>query len=300
VKKIACLIVASLLIGCGGGGGGGEGGGSSPPPAPLPLSAIVAGRWLGSYTSSVSGMQSVTITLQQVGSSITGTYFSTSGGRGSISGSMSGDTISFTMTDTAPGCIGSFTGTGIVHVPSNGDLTQMFSFKGSTACGGPESGTGTLTGDGGVPPITPTDITGTYTLIEYEDIQMDNYGMYTTSHTADSFSGTMTIGTDNISQSIILQKSISSSGMQYSGTGSYSISGSQILLHNMSYAGRGLVGASDGYIGVYKNGYTMYYTMDNNVYTPHTLPNNVLATYSGTYPGNGSYTESLYFYWVRQ
>ena len=125
------------IAGCGGGGG------SSPPPAPP--SVDVTGRWVGPYNSSVFGNQSATLTLQQTGANVTGTYASSTGGLGSVSGTVSSDIVNFTITVTTPGCSGSFTGTGNVDIPPVGNLTQSFSYSGSSTCGGTESGTGILT-----------------------------------------------------------------------------------------------------------------------------------------------------------
>jgi len=143
-KTFVMFVLAAVgvfaIVGCGGGGGD-----SSSPPAP-PL-VDVTGRWAGPYNSSVFGSQTATLVAQQVGASCTGTYSSSTGALGSVSGSVSGDTLSFTITVTTPGCSGSFTGTGIVDDPPVGNLTMSFSYSGASnaACGGPESGTGILT-----------------------------------------------------------------------------------------------------------------------------------------------------------
>lgn len=126
------------VVGCGGGGGD-----SSPPPAPP--SVDVTGRWVGPYNSSVFGSQTATLVAQQIGASCTGTYSTSTGALGTVSGSVSGDTLHFTITVTTPGCSGSFTGTGIVDIPAVGNLTMSISASGSSTCGGAESGTGILT-----------------------------------------------------------------------------------------------------------------------------------------------------------
>lgn len=135
------LLIAGIigLAGCGGGGGSGT------PAAPPSVDAT--GTWSGPYNSSVFGARTMTVNLQQSGASLTGTYSSTTGGLGSISGSVSGNTASLTITVTTPGCSGSFNGTGIVTVPQVGAPTMSFSYNGASnaACGGQESGTGNLT-----------------------------------------------------------------------------------------------------------------------------------------------------------
>lgn len=135
---VLLAIGVFAVVGCGGGGGS-----SSSPPAPPLVDAT--GRWIGPYNSSVFGSQTATLIAQQVGASCTGTFASSTGALGSVSGSVSGDTLSFTITVTTPGCSGSFTGTGIVDIPQGGNLKQSFSYSGSSTCGGPESGTGILT-----------------------------------------------------------------------------------------------------------------------------------------------------------
>ena len=142
-KTFVMFVLAAVgvfaIAGCGGGGG------SSSPPAP-PL-VDVTGRWIGPYNSSVLGSQTMTLVAQQSGATCTGTFSSSTGALGSVSGSVSGDTIHFTITVTTPGCSGSFTGTGIVDDPPIGNLTMSVSYSGASnaACGGPESGNGILT-----------------------------------------------------------------------------------------------------------------------------------------------------------
>ena len=138
LRLLAVTLLAFSLMACGGGGGG-----SSPPPA-LP-SVDVTGRWVGPYNSSVFGSQTASVIVQQVGATVTGTYSSSTGALGTVSGSVSSDTLSFTITVTTPGCSGSSTGTGIVDIPAAGNLTMSFSASGSSTCGGPESVTGILT-----------------------------------------------------------------------------------------------------------------------------------------------------------
>ena len=86
-----------------------------------------------------------TSTVEGIGANVTGTYASSTGGLGSVSGTVSSDIVNFTITVTTPGCSGSFTGTGNVDIPPVGNLTQSFSYSGSSTCGGTESGTGILT-----------------------------------------------------------------------------------------------------------------------------------------------------------
>jgi hypothetical protein len=131
------MVVAFMTLGCGDGGGD-----SSPPPAPPAVD--VTGTWSGPYNSSVFGSRSMTMNLQQIGGSVTGTYSSSTGALGTVSGSVSDNTMSGTITVTTPGCSGSFNGTGIVNIPPISRQQMSFSYNGSSTCGGAESGTGFL------------------------------------------------------------------------------------------------------------------------------------------------------------
>jgi len=136
VKKLIFLILIFPLasfISCGGGGGGGSSSGGS--------GSDVSGTWSGSYNSSRFGAQTMTLNLQQNGGSVTGTYSSSTGALGTVSGSVSGNTATVTITVTTPGCSGTFSGTSIL----NSSTTMSVSYTGSSTCGGQESGTGNLT-----------------------------------------------------------------------------------------------------------------------------------------------------------
>ncbi len=112
---------------------------------PTPTTVNATGTWSGPYNSSAFGAQSVTLILQQNGTSLTGTYSSTTGALGSISGTVSGNTANVTITITTQGCSGSVDGTGIIDVPQAGSATMNFQYSGSSTCGGQENGTGNLT-----------------------------------------------------------------------------------------------------------------------------------------------------------
>jgi hypothetical protein len=131
------LVGVFILVSCGGGGGD-----SSPPPAPP--SVDVTGRWVGTYTSSVTGNGTISMNLQQSGATVSGNYATSSGALGSVSGTVSSDIVTFTLTVTTPGCSGTFQGTGNVDIPPSGPLTQSFTYSGSSTCGGAENGTGNL------------------------------------------------------------------------------------------------------------------------------------------------------------
>ena len=127
------LAVCLILSACGGGGGG-----DSSSSTATPVNAT--GAWSGPYNSSVFGAQTVTLNIMQTGSTVSGTYSSSTGGLGSISGSMDGDTAKVIIAVTTPGCSGSFNTTCIVT-----GNQMSFGYSGSSTCGGNESGTGNLT-----------------------------------------------------------------------------------------------------------------------------------------------------------
>ena len=144
MKKLFMLLAAIFLLAimaCSGGGsdsGGGDDSSNSSQP-----SGKATGAWKGSYNSTVSGTKTMTFSIQQNDNDLTGTFYSSTGAYGSISGSVSGNDVSFTMTITNPGCSGSFSGTGIINTQNN--LTTMsFQYSGSSTCGGSESVTANL------------------------------------------------------------------------------------------------------------------------------------------------------------
>jgi len=135
MRQIVILVLCLFsLISCNSSSSSGSGGNSSSP-------ANIAGTWSGPYNSSIFGAKSMKLNLLQNGGSITGTYSSSTGALGTVSGSVSGNTGTFTIQVTTPGCSGGFNGTGII----NSATTMSFSYSGSSTCGGQESGTGNLT-----------------------------------------------------------------------------------------------------------------------------------------------------------
>ena len=120
MKRLALLAVIAVfvLIGCGGGGGDSSG------PAPIPPTVNVTGTWDASMTATggtqmpVGTRWATVMTAIQSGSGVSGT-FSTAGGLvGQASGTVSGDDISFTVTQ-GPICAGTFNGFAMVNAASN-------------------------------------------------------------------------------------------------------------------------------------------------------------------------------------
>lgn len=142
MKKAILVIVTGVLFGCGGGGGDGTSGQTSA----APPTVNVTGTWRGSVTSSLTGTSTVTYDLFQNGANVTGNYSTTAGALGSVTGTISGNTGTFTVTPSQAGCTGSISVTGNVTVPvGGGQPTMSFSYNGSTSCGGTENGTGNVT-----------------------------------------------------------------------------------------------------------------------------------------------------------
>ena len=137
-RLLTGLFVMVSLWGCGSGNGG------SIPVAPE-AAVNITGIWGGIVASTVSGMSTATLKVTQVGNIATGSYSTTAGFLGTFSGTVTGTTLSFTMTSIQPGCTGTFSGTGNVSTPQVGQPTMSFNYNGSSTCGGLESGTGTLT-----------------------------------------------------------------------------------------------------------------------------------------------------------
>lgn len=100
----------------------------------------LAGTWTGTTQSSVAAQTDITFQLSQSGQTLSGTYTTTAGGNGTVSGSVSGSMARFTLTQTTPGCTGSFTGHAILI--ASPEFLQ-FNYAGSDCLGTHENGGGT-------------------------------------------------------------------------------------------------------------------------------------------------------------
>jgi len=101
-KSIFAMLIFGMLTGCGGGG-------SSTPAAPP--SVDTTGTWSGSVTETFFGTSTQSLNVVQSGANVTGTYSSVNG-TGSATGTVSGNTLNFTISPT--GCTGTLTGSGNV------------------------------------------------------------------------------------------------------------------------------------------------------------------------------------------
>lgn len=124
----AVAVMPVTLLSCSSGGGGG---GDDP-------TVNVTGIWSGTFsTSLIWGI--LVLDLSQSGSSVTGTFY-TDEAWGTVSGTVSGNTLHFNITETVPGCSGSFSGNGSVS-----GNTMSLTFSGSDCLGSHNNGQGTVT-----------------------------------------------------------------------------------------------------------------------------------------------------------
>ncbi len=134
---VAMLLIV-ILFGCGDGGGG---------DAPAQPSAVNAtGTWRGPYNSNRFGALTVTLNMLQNGAALTGTYSSSNGASGKISGYVTGIMAIYDISITTQDCIGGFDGFGIVNTQTT-PYTMSFDYIGSEVCGSTvnnENGTGNL------------------------------------------------------------------------------------------------------------------------------------------------------------
>ncbi|MBA4386189.1 MAG: hypothetical protein C0410_15755, partial [Anaerolinea sp.] len=101
----------------------------------------LTGTWIGAFTTSIiTTPTQITLLLSQSGSNVTGTYSSQAGGVGTVSGTLSGSTLTFTLHQTTTNCSGTFSGTGTVS-----GNTMTFTFSGNDCLGTHTNGQGTVT-----------------------------------------------------------------------------------------------------------------------------------------------------------
>jgi hypothetical protein len=105
--------------------------------------AGVTGYWVGTIQSSLIPPPGtgISFTLNQTGTSVTGGYFvPATGSFGDVAGTVSGNRITFTLTQNNASCPGSFSGTATV----NGD-TMTFTYTGNDCLGSHTNGLGSAT-----------------------------------------------------------------------------------------------------------------------------------------------------------
>ena len=112
----------------------------------MPITVIsggldLTGTWSGTFTTSIITTPTpVTLVLSQSSSNVTGTYSSQAGGVGTVSGTLNGNTLTFSLQQTTTGCSGTFSGTGTVS-----GNTMTFTFSGNDCLGTHSNGQGTVT-----------------------------------------------------------------------------------------------------------------------------------------------------------
>jgi hypothetical protein len=100
-------------------------------PIPTPANSLsVAGTWNGSNNSSSGGMETVVFILEQSGVSFNGTWTTSRGTVGKVSGTLSGNTANFTINLNSAENIGSFVASGIVDDLQSSQPTMTFSYEG--------------------------------------------------------------------------------------------------------------------------------------------------------------------------
>jgi hypothetical protein len=97
------------------------------------------GSLTGTHSGTVEGTAggdpftlTVTFTLTEYRNGVTGTYTTSDGTGGTVTGTISGSTVSFTINQGTP-CVGTFTGTASI---SNGSDRLTGTYSGSSPCTG--------------------------------------------------------------------------------------------------------------------------------------------------------------------
>jgi hypothetical protein len=127
---LAVALSFSLVGACGGDGSG-------------PAGAVdLTGDWVGTIQSSqVPAGTEVNLTLSQTGGTVTGTYLLPfSGMFGDVAGTVTGSSVTFTLTQKNVSCPGSFSGSGTVTGNS-----MTFTYSGSDCWGIHADGQGSAT-----------------------------------------------------------------------------------------------------------------------------------------------------------
>jgi hypothetical protein len=132
-------LAAAVLAAC-----GGTATEILPPPA-----VNVTGSWRGTIQVSAPAPSTFAVLLRanQVAGRVDATYVTDFSGTGNLTGTVEGNLLRFDLVATNPGCPGRMSGTGVVDATAT-PPTMEIAYRGST-CGGPASGAGVLTLEGG-------------------------------------------------------------------------------------------------------------------------------------------------------
>jgi hypothetical protein len=100
-----------------------------------------SGTWTGTITSNlVQTPAPITLIIYHTGSSVSGSYTVVTGASGIVAGTVSGNRITFTLTQTTQSCPGSFSGQGTFN-----GTAMSFTYSGSDCWGTHTNGNGNVT-----------------------------------------------------------------------------------------------------------------------------------------------------------
>jgi hypothetical protein len=101
------------------------------------------GTWTGDLSSTAISPTPATIIIGQSGATLAGVFSMTNGATGTFSGTVSGNLGTFTITETTPGCAGTFTGHALKR--DDGAGPRLFvGYSGSDCLGAHQRGGGIL------------------------------------------------------------------------------------------------------------------------------------------------------------
>ena len=101
---------------------------------------------MGTYSTSIIPLAQIIFDIEQTGTNVTGTYSTSTGvhgiGDGTFSGTVSGNTITYTLHQTTPNCTGTFNGSANVNEDGN---AMTSTFTGFDCAGTHNNGRGNIT-----------------------------------------------------------------------------------------------------------------------------------------------------------
>ncbi len=104
-----------------------------------------AEQWLGGYGSSLLEETAFYADLVRTDTTIRGAFRDAAGRKGALNGTIAGNTVTLQITETTPGCSGTFTGSGVIDQTTVlGTYTVSFNFSGSDCLGTHTGGEGLL------------------------------------------------------------------------------------------------------------------------------------------------------------
>lgn len=89
--------------------------GGSSDPIPSPQIILIAGKWTGTFASSIVSSTPISLSLSQTTTLVTGSFDINNGaGSGNLSGSVAGDIFTFTASQSIP-CVAVFNGSATIN-----------------------------------------------------------------------------------------------------------------------------------------------------------------------------------------